>query len=400
MPSPSRFGAYTIREPLGAGGMASVDLADWTPLEGPQRRVALKRLFPHIAANPDLVAMFIDEARLARYLKHPNIAQVFEFGRIGGTYFIAFEFVQGPTVQQLARQCDLHVGYMPVPIVLEIGIQICDALHHAHNLCDEEGLPLGIVHRDISPQNLIVSTAGFVKLIDFGLAKAKMSSVESQSGIIKGKLSYIAPEYLDGKLDVRCDLWAVGVVLHELLTGRKLFEAPDDFKMIERVRKMAIPPASRSRAEVLLPFDDILYKALERDPRKRWQNAAALRAALVAHAKEYPPVTRSQLVAWVEWAFGQNTKARQDSGLSALHEIIESKQVVPVDEHDEVSALERLPASSAAAAARQRESVAAMRIGDAMLSRRRDAPLWPWIALVVVAVILIGLAALKHSGKI
>src|SRR6185369_8221481 len=144
---------------------------------------------------------------------------------------------------------------------IEICIQLCNALHHAHNLCDEDDLPLGIVHRDVSPQNLIVSTTGFVKLIDFGLAKAKMSSVESQSGIIKGKLSYIAPEYLDGKLDVRCDLWAVGVVLHELLTGRKLFEAPDDFAMIDRVRKMAIPPASRSRAEVLLPFDDILYKA-------------------------------------------------------------------------------------------------------------------------------------------
>ena len=117
--------------------------------------------------------------------------------------------------------------------MLEIGIQLCDALHHAHNLCDEQGLPLGIVHRDVSPQNLIVSTAGFVKLIDFGLAKAKQSSVESQAGVIKGKLHYVAPEYLEGKLDVRCDLWALGVVLHELLTGKRLFEAPDDFEMLD-----------------------------------------------------------------------------------------------------------------------------------------------------------------------
>src|SRR5262245_30498831 len=209
---PEQFGAYTIREELGAGGMASVHLAEWRPSGGIPRRVALKRLFTHVAQNPELVAMFIDEARLARYLNHPNIARVYEFGRISGEYFIAFEFVQGPTVQQLARQCDAHVGYMPIPIAIEIGLQICDALRHAHGLCDEEGLPLGIVHRDVSPQNLIVANTGFVKLIDFGLAKAKQSSVESHSGIIKGKLHYTAPEYLDGKLDQRCDLWAVGVV--------------------------------------------------------------------------------------------------------------------------------------------------------------------------------------------
>src|SRR5690606_20752887 len=160
-------------------------------------------------------------------------------------YSIAFEYGQGPTVQQLARHCDAHVGYIPIPIVLEIASQLCDALHHAHNLCDEEGLPLGIVHRDVTPHNLIVSTTGFVKLIDFGLAKAKQSSVESHSGIIKGKLSYVAPEYLDGQLDVRCDLWAVGVLLHELLTGRKLFDAPDNFGMLEQVRSMPIPPPSR-----------------------------------------------------------------------------------------------------------------------------------------------------------
>src|SRR6187551_273667 len=259
---PTRFGFYDIHEPLGAGGMAEVHLAEWHPPSGPPKRVALKRLYPHIAENPELVAMFIDEARLARYLNHPNIAQVYELGRIKGTYYIAFEFVQGPTVQQLARHCDAQVGYIPIPIVLEIGIQLCDALHHAHNLCDEDGLPLGIVHRDVTPQNLIVSTTGAVKLIDFGLAKAKQSSFESQSGIIKGKLSYVAPEYLDGRLDVRCDLWAVGVLLHELLTGNRLFGSEDELATLDRVRNMAIPPASRFRAEVASELDDILFKAL------------------------------------------------------------------------------------------------------------------------------------------
>jgi serine/threonine-protein kinase len=396
---PTRFGAYTIQEPLGAGGMASVDLADWNPLSGTPRRVALKRLYPHIAENPDLVAMFIDEARLARYLSHPNIAEVYEFGRIGGTYFIAFEFVQGVTVHQLARHCEAHVGYMPIPYILEMVCQLCDALHHAHTLCDEHGLALGIVHRDVSPQNLIVSTTGLVKLIDFGLAKAKLSSVESHSGIIKGKLAYVAPEYIAGTLDQRCDLWAVGVLLHELLTGNRLFDAPDNFATLDRVRKMAIPPPSRFRAEVTTELDDIVFKALERDPGKRWQNAASLRAALARHAREYPAVTKSQLVMWTEWAFGQKEKTRQDSGLSVLHEMIESGQIESVDDLDNAASVSvRLPATSAAMAARQRESVASMQVGAAMLTRRRQGRLLPWL-LVLLALVATA-AALLHFGVI
>jgi eukaryotic-like serine/threonine-protein kinase len=286
--------------------------------------------------------------------------------------------------------------------VLEIVIQLCDALHHAHNLCDEDGLPLGIVHRDVSPQNLIVSTTGYVKLIDFGLAKAKQSSFESVSGIIKGKLSYVAPEYLEGRLDVRCDLWAAGVLLHELLTGNSLFGAADQIATLDRVRNMAIPPASRARAEVMSELDDIVFRALERDPNKRWQNAASLRSALATHAKQYTPVTRSQLVTWVEWAFAQKQKARQDnSGVSALHEIMETTKFEPVDViDDDASALIRLPATSAAVMERRRESLAAMPVGAAMLRRNKDAPVWPWLVLVAVTVVLVTLAVLAHFGVV
>jgi serine/threonine-protein kinase len=386
MPSP-RFGDYTIRQPLGSGGMAQVHLADWKPANGVPRRVALKQLYPHIAENPELVKQFIDEARLARYLNHPNVAQVYEFGRIQGTYFIAFEYVEGPTVYQLSKHCYANVGYIPIPIILEIAIQLCDALIHAHNLCDADGLPLGIVHRDISPQNLIVSTVGFVKLIDFGLAKAKESSAESHSGIIKGKLHFVAPEYLDGQLDVRCDLWAVGVLLFELLSGRALFDAPDHFKMVDQVRNMAIPPPSRFRAEVPTGIDDIVFKALERKPAKRWQNAAALRAALVTQAKEFAPVTKSQLVTWVEWAFAQKYKTREDSGLAALTQII-SAPFELVEEPTNPP----LPATTAAVEERRRESIAAMPIGEAMLRANKNTP-WTWIiaAIVVTAVLVIAM---------
>jgi serine/threonine protein kinase len=404
-----RFGAYTIHEELGAGGMASVHLADWRGPKDVRRRVALKRLYPQIAEIPELLAMFIDEARLARYLRHPNIAEVYEYGRISGTYFIAFEFVAGPTIQQLARQCNASVGDVPIPIVLEIARQICDALDHAHNLRGDENEPLGIVHRDVSPQNLIISNVGFVKLIDFGLAKAKYSSVQSQAGVIKGKLHYIAPEYLAGSLDARCDVWAVGVVMHELLTGKRLFEAREDFEVLERVRSMPIPPPSRLNPQVSRVLDDIVLTALERDPRKRWHTAAELRTALEGHAAEHKPVTKTQLVAWVEWAFSQKQKQRQDSGISALDEIIQSGELQEVDElEDAQTAFIRLPASSAAMLQRRRESAALQKvhreslmapIGAAMLDRHKPDRTWLWI-LVIVAVIAGVLAALAHFGVI
>ena len=237
-------------------------------------------------------------------------------------HYIAFEFVPGPTLQQLARQCNANVGPIPTPIVLNIAHQICDALDHAHNLTDESGRPLGIVHRDVSPPNLIVSNNGLVKLIDFGLAKAKRASNDTQVGIIKGKLSYVAPEYIAGKLDARCDLWAVGVVVHELLTGRKLFDADNDFDTLDRVRSMRVRPPSKSNPDVPDDLDDIVMTALQRDPASRWQSAAAMRTALAGVGAQLQPITNSQLIDWVEWAFMQDRKP-QESVVAKLIEILD-----------------------------------------------------------------------------
>jgi serine/threonine protein kinase len=384
---PEQFGSYTIHEQLGAGGMATVHLADGKFGGTYRRRVALKRLFPEIAASPEIVAMFIDEARLARYLKHPNIAQVYEFGRVSGVYFIAFEFVPGPTVDQLWHQCKAHVGFMPVPVVMNIASQLCDALEHAHTIRNESGMHLAVVHRDVSPQNLILSNTGFVKLIDFGLAKAKHSSVQSQAGIIKGKLSYVAPEYLAGRLDARCDLWAVGILLHELLTGRRLFDAGDGFATLDRVRSMQIPPPSWHNPEVTSELDQIVLKALQRDPDHRWQTAAEIRAALAKYGTTRQELTRQQLVHWVEWAFAQKQPLREDSGVSKLHELIESGVV---EEVDEASLEIKLPATSAAMLERRRESVLSMpAVGAAMLHRRGAPPMWVWLAVGVVAILAV-----------
>jgi serine/threonine protein kinase len=363
-----RFGSYEIYEKLGSGGLAAVHLAKSRAISNP---VALKRLFPHIANVRELVGAFIDEARLAKYLRHPGIARVYEFGKLRGIYFIAFEFVPGPTLLQLQEHCQEFVGPIPTKVVLEIAYQLCDALDHAHNLRDELGLPLGIVHRDVSPSNVIVSNTGQVKLIDFGLAKTKQQTVHSQAGVIKGKLNYVAPEYLAGKLDARCDLWALGVVMYELLTGRRLFDAPEQTEILNRVRLLPIPPPSQTNPEVPPEVDQIVLTALARDPEKRWQRAADMRDAIGRAAAGR--LTEKQFVSWVEWAFSQKTPLRrEDSGVSALHEILHSKDVQVVSE---------LPAISEAMMERRRNSVAMMPVGAAMLERRSSRG---WLLFVLI----------------
>lgn len=370
-PVRERFGSYEIYEKLGSGGLAAVHLARSRAIANP---VALKRLFPHIANVRELVGAFIDEARLAKYLRHPGIARVYEFGKLRGIYFIAFEFVPGPTLLQLQEHCRECVGTIPTKVVLEIAYQLCDALDHAHNLRDELGLPLGIVHRDVSPSNVIVSNTGQVKLIDFGLAKTKQQTVHSQAGVIKGKLNYVAPEYLAGKLDARCDLWALGVVMYELLTGRRLFDAPEQAQILDRVRALPIPPPSRANPEVPRRVDEIVLAALSRDPEKRWQRASDMRDAIGQAAEGR--LTEKQFVSWVEWAFTQKQPLRrEESGMSALHEIIQSREVEVIGE---------LPAISEAMMERRRESVAMMPLGAAMIERRSSRR-WLWLALLLAA---------------
>jgi serine/threonine protein kinase len=379
-----RFGSYEIYQEIGAGGLASVHLARSRAIKSP---VALKRLFPHVATIPEIVGSFIDEARLARYLQHPGIARIYEYGRLRGTYFIAFEFVPGPTLLQLQQHCAAHLGRIPIPVVLEIAYQLCDALDHAHNLRDRVGLPLGIVHRDVSPSNVIVSSTGQVKLIDFGLAKSKQQSVQSQAGVLKGKLNYVAPEYLSGKLDARCDLWALGVCMHELLTGRRLFDAPEQGTTLERVRAMPIPPPSRFNPEVSPDVDLIVLTALERDPARRWPNAAAMRGAIAAQASLR--LTQQQLVTWVEWAFSQKQPLREDSAVATLHEIIESKPAAVIG----------VPrAMTEAMEERQRESRASLPPFDVPMLPPRTSRLWVWLVILLLALAGVGLWLARELG--
>jgi serine/threonine protein kinase len=300
--APERFGSYVIYEQLGKGGMATVHRAELPQRDGTKKQIALKRLMP--TYQKEIISLFLDEARLLKFLHHRNIAETYDSGKVFGTYFIAMEYVKGPTLKELVAHCAATVGAVPQEITLSLAAQICDALDHAHNRCDDKGAPLGIIHRDITPSNLILSEHGEVKLIDFGLAKAKVSSEETGQGVIKGKYGYIAPEYLGGTLDHRADLWAVGIIMYELLTSRRLFDGKDAFETMMRIRSMPIPRPSIGNPRVSPELDHIVMTALERNPERRWRSAAEMRDAL-RHVIAQPGnhVDGEHITEWVTWVF-------------------------------------------------------------------------------------------------
>nr|MBA2545025.1 serine/threonine protein kinase [Deltaproteobacteria bacterium] len=293
-----------VHESLGVGGMATVHRAEQRQRDGSLRQVALKRLLPTL--KKELVTLFLDEARLLHYLDHPNIASTFDSGRVFGTYFIAMEYVRGPTLKELVQHCALTVGAVPKPVTLNLAAQLCDALDHAHNRCDDAGNHLGIIHRDVTPANILLSDQGLVKVIDFGLAKATLSTERTSAGVIKGKFGYIAPEYLVGKLDLRVDLWAVGIIMYELLTSRRLFDGVDNLDTMMRVRQMPIPRPSIANPAVTPDLDELVMRALEREPERRWQSASAMRdgvRAVIAQSNEY--ADNRQVADWARWVFEQ-----------------------------------------------------------------------------------------------
>ncbi len=298
---PEEFGKYLVYERLGSGGMATVHRAQRRDDPNGQP-VALKRLLPQLAQIEEFVVAFLDEAQLARHLKHPNIAATYDFGTVDDTYFIAMELVRGPTVSQIMQTCWANKREIPMPIAASIVIQLLDALDYAHHLKDSKNKPFGIIHRDVTPSNVIVSTGGIAKLIDFGIAKATSSNVRTKTGFIKGKFAYVAPEYIAGRIDARVDLFAAGIVAHELLAGRKLFQVDNDFETLKRVQSMAIEPPSKWNVRVPAALDDVVMTSLRRDPEQRWDRASAMRNAFAHVAKQLP--TAQQIARWLEDSTG------------------------------------------------------------------------------------------------
>lgn len=304
-PPEEQFGPYEVYERLGVGGMATVHRAKERGIEGFERVVALKRLLPHLAEDGTFVKAFVREAKLASMLQHVNIVQIFELGRVGAQYFISMEHIDGRDLRQVLRHARRVTGPPPIHITVGILTQLCDALDYAHAKCDEQGQPLRIVHRDVSPSNLLITSTGHLKVIDFGIAKAQSIHAQTQTGRVKGKLAYMAPEAIGGKdLDCRSDLFAAGVIAHELLTARPLFASKNEYQTILKVQRGDILPPSTFNQACPPELDAIVLKALARSADDRFATAGELREELLALRHQYQYASGSREIAnWIEWAF-------------------------------------------------------------------------------------------------
>ncbi len=308
----TRFGHYRLLQRLGAGGMAEVFRARIAGRAGRYRDVAIKRLLPQLSDDAELITMFTDEARLSRQLDHPGIARVYESGTVDGSLFIAMEYIAGKDLCRVARACGERP--MPVGMVLQIGAAVADALGHAHGLCDADGQPLNVVHRDVSPQNILVSYSGVPKLIDFGIAKARVRLQHTMGGVIKGKFAYMSPEQIKGgDLDGRSDLFALGIVLFELLAATDLFCEDNDLRTITNILEAPIPSLRGLNPEVPGELEGVVHRALARSPEQRFQSAGELREALLGVGARSPSgmMTQGELGQWMVRTFPDEAAASQ-----------------------------------------------------------------------------------------
>jgi eukaryotic-like serine/threonine-protein kinase len=272
------FGKYRLVRALAEGGMAQLFLAKQAGPEGFEKTVVVKRVLPHLSVQSDFVRMFLDEARLAARLSHPNIVHVFDFGEVGGAYFLAMEYLPGENLASVMRQARRLGKPIPTYVAALIAGLICDGLSYVHSLTDSDGKPLAIVHRDISPSNLFLTFQGNVTILDFGIAKAHGQLNQTRSGVLKGKLAYTSPEQVQrGPVDARADLFCLGVVLFELLAGRRLFPQKREAALVRALLDEPIPLPSRFRPDVSPELDRIVNRALQRDPGKRFASALAMR---------------------------------------------------------------------------------------------------------------------------
>ena len=327
MRKPIKFGKYLLLERIAVGGMAEVFVAKTFGVAGFERLVAIKKILPTMGEDAEFINMFVDEARIAVQLSHANIVQVLELGKNEENLYIAMEYVCGRDLRQLLERFRKRGQPMPMPQACRIVAEVCEALDYAHRKRDAAGRPLGIVHRDVSPQNVLVSFEGEVKLIDFGIAKAESRLQKTQAGILKGKFSYMSPEQVKGlAVDSRSDIFACGVLLWELLCGEKLFAGDSDLAILEKVRS-AVLPQPRNCPEELTK---VMFKALAADPTQRYQTASALHDDLVRFAVQGKSALGArQLAQWLREEFRSDWEREQqrlrgwlDSG---------SEDVTPVD---------------------------------------------------------------------
>jgi serine/threonine protein kinase len=287
-PEAVRLGSYEILRQLARGGMAELFLARSIGPESFEKLVVLKKILPRFAENPKFVRLFLDEARLAAALDHPHIAHVYDLGKVDSSYFFTMEYIHGQDLHAVVKRTARAGKRIPIAHAVQIAHAVASALHYAHERRAPDGSLLGIVHRDVSPSNVLISYDGSIKLVDFGVAKAATSTVKTRTGTLKGKISYMSPEQAKGSpIDRRSDVFALGTVLWELVTSQRLFKAENDLATIQRIINSETTPPTELRPDCPPELETIILKALAVDVGERYQTCEELQLDLEELAREH-----------------------------------------------------------------------------------------------------------------
>lgn len=321
MRRPTPFGKYYLLDRVNVGGMAEVFRAKATGVEGFEKLVAIKRILPNIAEDDEFITMFIDEAKISVQLSHANIAQIYDLGKIDESYFIAMEFIAGKDLRTIFERSRKRGEILPISMSCYGIARVCEGLDYAHRKKDQQGRDLHIVHRDVSPQNILISYEGEVKLIDFGIAKAANKASKTQAGILKGKFGYMSPEQVRGlPIDRRSDVFAVGIVLYEMLTGERLFVGESDFSTLEKVRNVEIMPPTTYNRRIPDELEAIVLKALAREPEERYQSAGEVQEDLSRLLASGGHIfSRRDLAQYMKGCFNDDM-AREEQALALFRE--------------------------------------------------------------------------------
>lgn len=323
------LGKYELVRRINAGGMAELFLARAAAMQGFEKIVVVKRILPQFIDNTDFVQMFLAEARLAATLHHPNIAQVYDIGEQDGEYFFVMEWIQGQDVRALVRAAQKAQMPLPRELMVHIGLGLAAGLHHAHEQRNSQGEPLGIVHRDVSPANILVSYEGDVKVVDFGIAKATSRGAGTVAGALKGKIPYMSPEQCRGELvDRRSDVFSIGTMLWELTLGRRLFKGENEFGQLAAVQRGEIPRPTSIDPNYPPALEAVVLRALERDKHRRYQTAKDLQLALEEFVRaERLAVSANRMAEFMDRLFPSEERAEPItlSGRETLPDTISSR---------------------------------------------------------------------------
>ena len=386
-----RVGRYQIHDPIASGGMAVVHLGRVVGPAGFSRTVAVKRLHPHLATDPDFVAMFLDEARLASRIQHPNVAATIDVAASEGELFLVMDYVLGASLAQLLRSAAGKRDAVPPAVASSVVTGVLYGLHAAHEARDERGQALAIVHRDVSPQNVLVGADGVARVVDFGVAKAVSRAQSTRDDQVKGKLAYMAPEQIARKaVDRRADVYAAGVVLWETLAGRRLFVADDVAALALLVLEGSVPALASVRDDVPPALDAVLARALARSPDDRFATALDFAAALEAAV---PPAPPREVGAWVARVAGADLEERRRRVLAV--------EQAPVGEEGRDDALDGLLARPASAeeakalAAAVTEKLSLPSEPEPVAAPRRK--VWPWVGVAVAGLLAAAGEAVRMS---